>query len=281
MTSEAVANGDAVRAADGRTTKSGVGRTRPRRRPSGEAPPLPRQLSRSGRFWLMLAGGVLAFLLLVGLSGVVTLRLDAFEAGVLHGFARLRNGPATAVLSRIDGAISPAVLLIWWVALAVMLIWRRWRHLFVWIGTMFLVTALGDLAAGLIMRPRPLGVEILTSWSWLLDAVPAGRRARRDPHQRPVRAGAGGPLRDRGKWVVDRDPRRGGVRPALPRRRPPDRRADRHRPRRRRTAGRVAAAGAQRPLPGHVPSAGGRRTWTYAAAGARRSSARCTTSSAW
>src|SRR4051812_14809463 len=202
MTSEAVANGDAVRAADGRTTKSGAGRTRPRRRPSGEAPPLPRQLNRSGRFWLMLAGGVLAFLLLIGLSGVVTLRLDAFEAEVLRGFARLRTDPATAVLSRIDGVISPVVLLIWWVALAVMLIWRRWRHLFVWIGTMFLVSALGDLAAGLIMRPRPLGVEILTSWhGFSMPSRPVAVLAATLINVLYALVPAG-PLRDRGKWVV-------------------------------------------------------------------------------
>jgi tRNA A-37 threonylcarbamoyl transferase component Bud32/membrane-associated phospholipid phosphatase len=199
MTSEAVTSGDAARAGGG---GSGVRRTRPRRRPSGEAPPLPRQLSGSGRFWLMLAGGVLAFLLVVGLSGVVTLRLDAFEAQLLSELARLRNAPTTAVLRAIDRSIGVFVLLTWWLAVAIMLFWRRWRHLFVWIGTMFLVSNLGDLAAGLIMRPRPLGVEILTSWDGF--SMPS----------RPVAVLAAtlinvlyalipsGKLRDRGKWVV-------------------------------------------------------------------------------
>jgi tRNA A-37 threonylcarbamoyl transferase component Bud32 len=84
----------------------------------------------------------------------------------------------------------------------VMLGRRRWRRLFVWIGTMFLVSTLTDLAAELILRPRPLGVQILTSWqgfsmpsrpvavltatlvNLLYALVPAGR------------------LRDRGKLVA-------------------------------------------------------------------------------
>jgi membrane-associated phospholipid phosphatase len=201
MTSEAVTSGDAARADAGRPGGA-VRRTHPRRRPSGEAPPLPRQLNRSGRFWLALAGGVLVFLLVVGLSGVVTVRLDAFEAGLLSQIARLRNGPTTAVFRRVDQAIGPVVLYTWWLAIAIMLFWRRWRHLFVWIGTMFLVGALGDLAAGLITRPRPLGVEILTSWHGF--AMPS----------RPVAVLAAtlvnvlyslvppGKLRDRGKLVA-------------------------------------------------------------------------------
>ena len=201
MTSEAVASGDAARPGTGRPSGA-VRNTHPRRRPSGEAPPLPRQLNRSGRFWLMLAAGVLVFLLVVGLSGVVTLRLDGFEAGLLSQIARLRNAPTTAVFRGIDHAIGPFVLYTWWLAIGIMLFWRRWRHLFVWIGTMFLVGALSDLAAGLILRPRPLGVEILTSWhgfampsrsvailaatliNVLYALVPAGK------------------LRDRGKLVV-------------------------------------------------------------------------------
>jgi tRNA A-37 threonylcarbamoyl transferase component Bud32 len=181
---------------------SRVRRTHPRRRPSGEAPPLPRQLNRSGRFWLMLAAAVLVFLFLIGLSGVVTLRLDAFEAGLLTDLARLRNGPTTAVFRGIDRAIGPAILGIWWLALAVLLVWRRWRHLFVWIGTMFLVSTLSTLAAGLIMRPRPLGVEILTSWhGFAMPSRPIAVLAATGINVLYALVPAG-VLRDRGKLVV-------------------------------------------------------------------------------
>jgi tRNA A-37 threonylcarbamoyl transferase component Bud32 len=48
--------------------------------------------------------------------------------------------------------------------LIVMLIWRRWRHLFVWIGTIWLVSILTAAANEVIQRPRPLTVEILDHW---------------------------------------------------------------------------------------------------------------------
>jgi tRNA A-37 threonylcarbamoyl transferase component Bud32 len=150
----------------------------------------------------MLAAAVLVFLFLIGLSGVVTLRLDAFEAGLLTDLARLRNGPTTAVFRGIDRAIGPAILGIWWLALAVLLVWRRWRHLFVWIGTMFLVSTLSTLAAGLIMRPRPLGVEILTSWhGFAMPSRPIAVLAATGINVLYALVPAG-VLRDRGKLVV-------------------------------------------------------------------------------
>src|SRR5829696_7714356 len=199
MTSETVTSGDA-----GRTIPASarLRRSRPRRRPSGEAPPLPRQLNRSGRFWLIMAAGVLVFLFVIGIFGVVTVRLDSGEAKLLSALARLRNGPTTSVLNAVNKAIPVVILVTWWVSLLVMVVWRRWRQLFVWIGTIYLVAALSGLAAGLIQRPRPLGVSILSSWEGfsmpsrplavlaatlinvLYALVPAGR------------------LRDRGKLVV-------------------------------------------------------------------------------
>ena len=173
-----------------------------RRRPSGEAPPLPRQLNNSGRFWLALAGAMVVFLLALGLSNGMIVLLDAGERPLLSGLAALRNGPTTAVFRAVNDAVSPVILVTWWISLAIMLIWRRWRHLFVWIGTMFLVSELRRLAAGLIERPRPLGVPIIDSWQGF--AMPS----------RPVAVLAAtlvnvlyalvpaGRLRDRGKLVA-------------------------------------------------------------------------------
>ncbi len=153
-------------AAAGPTASRGAAPARAsrRRRPSGEPPPLPRQLNTSGRFWLALAAGVVVFLVVLGAVRGMIVTLDTAERPLLSGLAGLRTGPVTAIARTINDAVSPAILLTWWVSLAVMLIWRRWRHLFVWIGTMFLVSNLSELAAALIERPRPLGVEIIDSW---------------------------------------------------------------------------------------------------------------------
>jgi tRNA A-37 threonylcarbamoyl transferase component Bud32 len=194
---ETVAGGDAFRSRSAAPTRASR-----RRRPSGEPPPLPRQLNTSGRFWLAMAGAVVVYLLVLGGVRGMIVTLDVAERPLLSGLAALRNGPTTVVARVVNDAISPVILLTWWVSLAVMLIWRRWRHLFVWIGTMFLVSNLSALAAALIERPRPLGVEIIDSWQGfampsrpvavlaatlvnvLYALVPAGRR------------------RDRGKLVV-------------------------------------------------------------------------------
>ena len=119
-------------------------------------------------------------------------------------------------------------------------------------------------------------------WAGLLHAVPADHRARPRSWSAPcTRWCPPGRLRTTGQV--------GGLRrcsavtalsPALPGAGPPDRRRRRRRPRRRRPAGRVPAAGAQRRLPGAPTGVGGRRTWTSPGTAARRSCARCRTSSA-
>ena len=139
-------------------------RARRRRRPSGEPPPLPRQLNKSGKFWLAVAGVAVLFCVLLIPSGGLTLRLDEIEGPVLSGLAAVRVDALSTFFRGLDAAIGPVVLGVWWGSLLVMLIWRRWRHLFVWIGTMWLVSNLTDLANQVIQRPRPLTVEMVGSW---------------------------------------------------------------------------------------------------------------------
>ena len=139
-------------------------RARRRRRPSGEPPPLPRQLNKSGKFWLMVAGVAVLFCALLVPSGGLTLRLDEIEGPVLSGLAAVRVDPLTTFFRGLDAAIRPVVLAVWWGSILVMLIWRRWRHLFVWIGTLWLVSNLTDVANQVIQRPRPLTVEMVGSW---------------------------------------------------------------------------------------------------------------------
>jgi tRNA A-37 threonylcarbamoyl transferase component Bud32/membrane-associated phospholipid phosphatase len=168
-------------------------RTGRRRRPSGEPPPLPRQLSRSGKYWLAVAVVAVLFCGLLVPSGGLTLRLDEIEGPILSAVAGLRVPPLTVFFRGLDAAIGPLVLAVWWGSLLVMLIWRRWRHLFVWIGIMWLVSNLTATANEVIQRPRPLTVEIADHWqgfampsrpvavltatavSMLYALVPAGR----------------------------------------------------------------------------------------------------------
>jgi tRNA A-37 threonylcarbamoyl transferase component Bud32 len=140
-------------------------RRSPRRRPSGQAPPLPHQLNTSGWSWLAVAAVIVVYWLVVAVRPRAALWLVVADHRVLEWLSDLRT-PWLTTVTKVAGqpATSHVLLVTWWVALVILLLWRRWRHLFVWIGAMLTVSAVTDFAAGLIQRPRPVGVEILGHW---------------------------------------------------------------------------------------------------------------------
>jgi tRNA A-37 threonylcarbamoyl transferase component Bud32/membrane-associated phospholipid phosphatase len=146
------------------TAGPGVARIRLRRRPSGEPPPLPRDLHASGRWWLILLG-LLALAWAVLATSRIAVPLDVADHRIVGWFSDLRTPALTSVM-RVVGALATAEVLtvLWWATLAVLLIWRRWRHLLVWIGAMTVVQVASTVPAEIIQRPRPIGVEILGDW---------------------------------------------------------------------------------------------------------------------
>jgi tRNA A-37 threonylcarbamoyl transferase component Bud32/membrane-associated phospholipid phosphatase len=142
-----------------------VTRRQPRRRPSGEAPPLPRQLNASGWGWLGLAAFIVAYWLVVAVRPRSALWLVVADHQVLRWLSEHRTPWLTDVMTAIGLlATSTALMVMWWFALAILVLWRRWRHLIVWLGALLLVSNLTFVAAGVIQRPRPVGVEIIGHW---------------------------------------------------------------------------------------------------------------------
>src|SRR5215208_6115624 len=159
-------------------TRRGAHRARPsgrRRRPSGEAPPLPHHLQTSGVGWLV------ALVVLVVLSIVV------FGGGL--------RGPAVAVTVLDDAAVrwlaelDAAGLQEAWQALAflgslwvlntvgfglvlALLALRRFRHLILALIVAQLLTMISEnLVGSSTHRPRPFGVVIGASWGgWALPS---------------------------------------------------------------------------------------------------------------
>jgi tRNA A-37 threonylcarbamoyl transferase component Bud32/membrane-associated phospholipid phosphatase len=159
-------------------TRPGTHRVRPlgrRRRPSGEAPPLPHHLQTSGVGWLV------ALVVLVALSIMV------FGGGL--------QGPAIAVTVLDDAMVrwlagldapglqgtwqALAFLGSWWVINTVgfglvlaMLALRRFRHLILAVIVVQLLTTISENVLGSsVHRPRPFGVVIGTSWGgWALPS---------------------------------------------------------------------------------------------------------------
>jgi membrane-associated phospholipid phosphatase/tRNA A-37 threonylcarbamoyl transferase component Bud32 len=177
-------------------------RVRRRRRPSGEPPPLPRHLNASGKWWLAASGAVVLAWIAVAVTGSVSL-FDAADTSVLQAFAQVRSPALTRVALIAGGLATPiAVYLLWVANFATLIVLRRWRHLFVWVGVGLVVVSLGSTMLTVLQRPRPYGVELIGRWagysmpslpitvltaflvSTLYSLVPAGRH------------------RTLGKWVI-------------------------------------------------------------------------------
>jgi tRNA A-37 threonylcarbamoyl transferase component Bud32/membrane-associated phospholipid phosphatase len=144
--------------------RSAVG-VHPRRRPSGEPPPLPHKINASGKWWVALTVGVIAALTVIVLTPRAGETLDVLDHTLLKWIANLRTHWLTSLMRALaKPATGLGVQALWLVNLVPLIIWRRWRHLIVWIGAGLVVNNLVWNMAGLLQRPRPFGIEILGSW---------------------------------------------------------------------------------------------------------------------
>ena len=152
--------GEPVRSRPMRISRSGR-----RRRPSGEAPPLPRPLT-TVRYWLAATGVVLLLWLAALASSRTNNYILAFDLTLLDWVSRLRSGALTDLMQAVHALGSRWTIRgLFWATMLVLLVPRRFRHLFVFLGAVVGVIALSSLFAYLFMRPRPLGVEILGDWT--------------------------------------------------------------------------------------------------------------------
>ncbi|MCW2614110.1 MAG: rane protein of unknown function, putative kinase domain [Frankiales bacterium] len=144
----------------------GPSRARPRRRPSGEPPPLPRTLTWSGRTWLAVAGTLVLLYAVDQLTG--TRWGDAItrvDQAVLEALADRRSGAGVDAARAVGWLASDRPLqAVWLASLAVLVVVRRWRHLLLAVGVLLVVRVVADVLALQTQRVRPLGVEVLEDW---------------------------------------------------------------------------------------------------------------------
>src|SRR5919206_3030108 len=135
-----------------------------RRRPTGAPPPLPRELGSSGRFWLAVAAVLVLILVLVALTGSAARRVTQVDSWILERVVDIRTGILTSILKAYSliGARWTIRILRWSIVIALVL-FRRWRHLFVFLGAVLLTETLAA-SLQLIFRPRPFDVPILAGW---------------------------------------------------------------------------------------------------------------------
>jgi tRNA A-37 threonylcarbamoyl transferase component Bud32 len=141
----------------------GVTRGQRRRRPAGEAPPLPRRFGTTGWWWLGVGTlGIIGWVTAVTVAGGVLLPVDQ---AVLEVFARRRTPALTRVMLEVAEVGEALVLVLGWAVILALLVFRRFRRLVVFLGTFWLVQALATyLANGILDQAsplRPAGIAVL------------------------------------------------------------------------------------------------------------------------
>jgi serine/threonine-protein kinase RIO1 len=137
-----------------------------RRRPSGEPPPLPRDLGRSGRFWLIMVVYLISVAIGVIVFSPFQRLFEHFDTERTRWLVALRTHQLTNIMLWINAVTSVwTIRVLRWGTILVLIVFRRWRHLLVFLGAVLAAEALTAGMAIVIARPRPLGVDILAGWN--------------------------------------------------------------------------------------------------------------------
>jgi hypothetical protein len=136
------------------------------RRPTGAPPPLPHPVSLTTTAWLVAVVVVLAGAVVVSVRAP-SLRLDdQANAAVLRLLARARTAWLTGVANGIVAAGSGwGATLVGLSAVILTMAFRRWRHLLVFVCSLFFLELAMQLVNDGLKRPRPYGVPIIAGWA--------------------------------------------------------------------------------------------------------------------
>ena len=179
-----------------------IQRVRSRRRPSGEPPPLPRSLNRSGKWWLTLSVLSVCAWALIVLTGTVAV-FDVVDVRILQAISELRS-PGLTEAAKVAGVLAgqAALYTLWLANIVLLIVFRRWRHLFVWLGVFVVVVYVGRWLANGLRRPRPYEVEVIGDWSgFSMPSLPMTVLAAFLVSTVYALVPAG-PKRTTGKWIV-------------------------------------------------------------------------------
>ena len=144
---------------------SPVQRTRRQRRPTGAPPPLPHPIAITTTAWLLFAAVIVAAAFVVS-ERTPWLRLgDRANTWFLRLLAEVRMPWLTDVARAINAACSGrGVTVVGLSVLVLTMIFRRGRHLLVFLGSLFFLEIVGQWIYIGLSRPRPYGVYIIADW---------------------------------------------------------------------------------------------------------------------
>jgi membrane-associated phospholipid phosphatase/tRNA A-37 threonylcarbamoyl transferase component Bud32 len=150
-----------------------VHKGRRQRRPTGAPPPLPHPVTITTTAWLVLVALVLAGAF-VATQHTPWLRIDdQASTWVLRSLAGMRTPWLTDAANAIKAAGTGwGVTVLGLSVVAMIMAFRRWRHLLVFMGSLFFLETVGTWIYEGLSRPRPYGVPIIASWAGYAGASP-------------------------------------------------------------------------------------------------------------
>ncbi len=135
-----------------------------RRRPSGEAAPLPRELRTAGHLWLLSGLLMVAVWISLFLVPASTDWWSVQDHKALAWFVDLRSDSLTSVAKAFNALTSDMFIRVLRVGTLLSLVFiKRWRHFFAVLLAILIVQGTGEALQGMVGRPRPL-VPILADW---------------------------------------------------------------------------------------------------------------------
>src|SRR3954451_7998475 len=153
---------------------STVRRRRRSRRPTGAPPPLPRSIGATGKSWLIVLGVSVIWLLVALKSNWAARATERSDTVILRAIAHFRAGWLTHVMKAIDGVLSGwTTSIVAYGVIAALIFFRRWRHLFTFVVSVFVIKLLGQVLYDASARPRPYDVTIIGNWrGYAMPSVP-------------------------------------------------------------------------------------------------------------
>jgi tRNA A-37 threonylcarbamoyl transferase component Bud32 len=147
-----------------RGTKA-VSRASLQRRPTGSPPPLPRPIGATAKVWLALVGAIAVLSALLLRNPTVLRVVDHIDAWWLRLLAEHRTAWLTTTARAIKAAGSGwGVTGLGLALVAALMALRRWRHLLVFLASLWIMHALGGAFYLWLTRPRPYDVTIIDGW---------------------------------------------------------------------------------------------------------------------
>ena len=152
-----------------------VHRVRRQRRPSGAPPPLPRSIGVSGKGWAVAMVALLLWVLLVTRTEWARRVTERADAAFLREIARLRTDWLTDVFEPVNRIASGWTITVISVGLLIaMMVFRRWRHLFTFLGAVLVVGVARRRRLQLVLTAAPVRCHDHRRLAQLLVPVWAG-----------------------------------------------------------------------------------------------------------